>query len=448
MAQQDAPRGIVLDILMQVTRDGVFSHIALRQALSAHPGLSRKERAFITRCTEGTIERMIELDYILNTYSKTPVNKMKPVIRCILRSALYEILYMDSVPDSAACNEAVKLTQKRGLSGLKGFVNGILRNIIRNKAHLKYPDPAQHLLQALSVRYSMPEWLLARFQKQYGRAKCEAILKSFYVKRPVTARVDTGRISPEEFTGRMRAHGVKAVPLGHQAAFALSGYDRLQELPEFTEGLFYLQDVASMQAVDSVDFARLIAEARGRPVRVLDVCAAPGGKSIQAAWMLRDAGMVTARDLSEAKVALIRENSLRCRTGNLTAQVRDALCYDPDCGERMDLVIADLPCSGLGVLARKTDIKYRAGEEQIKELAGLQQRILSVACRYVRPGGILLYSTCTLTPEENTCNTAAFLQSHPSFALLTEQEITPDQGCDGFYIAQMIRRRADRIQAE
>lgn len=425
-------RNLVVDLLLEVTRDGKFSHIVIRDVLDKYRYLPRTERAFIKRLSEGTLERMIELDYVIDQFSKTKVAKMKPVIRTILRISVYQILYMDSVPDAAACNEAVKLTAKRGFSGLKGFVNGVLRNIARNVDQIILPDRNTEPVRALSVRYSMPEWITQRFIEQYGTERAEHILDAFLQKADTCVRIDVSRVSPEEIITSLKADGIR-VQQDERLACALhiSGFDTLEEIPAFAEGLLYVQDLSSMMVAESAGIKR--------GDFVLDVCAAPGGKSIHLAQMMKGTGMVEARDLTEYKVAMIKENIERCQVRNMRAVLHNALEYDPELDAKADVLIADLPCSGLGVIGTKTDIKYKTSLEQIQNLARLQRQILEVVCRYVKPGGTLMYSTCTMTPEENQENVRWFLKRHPEFFLRNEQQFLPDENCDGFYIARMRR---------
>ncbi len=426
-------RNLVVDILLAVTRDGEFSHIAIRDVLDKYRYLPKQDRAFITRLSQGTLERMIELDAIINQFSKTKVKKMKPVIAVILRSGVYQLKYMDSVPDSAACNEAVKLTVKRGFSGLKGFVNGVMRNIARNLDQIKLPDADKEPEKYLSVRYSVPEWIVARFIRQYGKEACEKSLEAFLQPHPTSVQVDTDRISMEEITASLQAQGITVTqnPEIKRALF-LSGYEALDEIEEFENGLLYVQDTASMLAVE------LAAPKTGDTV--IDVCAAPGGKSVYAARMIDETGHVESRDLTEYKVEMIEDNIERCQLSNMTAKVWDATEFDASAEEKADVVIADLPCSGLGVIGTKTDIKYNASEEKIQELAALQQEILQVVCRYVKPDGTLLYSTCTMTKEENEENVHKFLETHTEFELEQMRQCFPYEGCDGFFMAKMHRK--------
>lgn len=433
MSDQVNARNLVVDILLSVTRDGEFSHIAIRNVLDKYRYLPRQERAFITRLSQGTLERMVELDYIINQFSKTKINKMKPAIRAILRSGVYQLKYMDSVPDSAACNEAVKLAVRRGFSGLKGFVNGVMRSIARNQDHIIWPDVEKEPAAALSVRYSMPEWLTERFLKQFGKERCVHILEAFLEERPTSVRVDTNRISIEQIRTSLEKQGICVTENGKLPyALGISGYEALDEIPEFEEGLLYAQDIASMMAVEQAD-----------PKEgdfVLDVCAAPGGKSIHIAQKLNGTGSVEARDLTAYKVDMIEENIQRCKAANMSAKVWDALVFDVQMEEKADIVIADLPCSGLGVIGTKTDIKYNASEEKIRELSKLQRQILDTVWRYVKPGGTLMYSTCTVTPEENQDNAAYFAARHPEFELEFMQQLLPDEGWDGFFIARFHRK--------
>ena len=349
-------RNLVVDILLAVTRDGAFSHIAIRDVLDKYRYLPKQDRAFITRLSQGTIERMIELDAIINQFSKTKVKKMKPVIAAILRSGVYQLKYMDSVPDSAACNEAVKLTVKRGFGGLKGFVNGVMRTIARNMDQIRYPDAEKEPVRYLSVKYSIPEWLVQRFTEQYGAEACERSLAAYLMPHPTSVQVDTDRSSVEEIIASLEQQGI-TVRRNEQVerALFLSGYEALDEIEEFENGLLYVQDTASMLAVE------LAAPKQGD--HVIDVCAAPGGKSVYAARMIGEQGHVEARDLTEYKVEMIEENIDRCRLSNMTAKVWDARVFDEAAREKADVVIADLPCSGLGVIGTKTDIKYNASEE-------------------------------------------------------------------------------------
>lgn len=437
-------RELVLEILLAVTRDGEYSHTVIRGMLEKYQYLGKQERSFLKRVSEGTLEQMIWIDYVINQFSNVRVNKMKPQIRCILRSSVYELKFMDSIPASATCNEAVKLAQKRGFRSLKGFVNGVLRNISRNLEDISLPDAGQEPVRYLSVKYSMPEWVIELWRNSYSLEETERILETFLARTPTSVRVNPLKTTAAELKSELTAQGI-AVALSEETpgALYLENYDFLGKIPAFQEGKFYVQDVSSMQV------ARW---AKPKPGDfVMDVCASPGGKSIQMAEMLWQAegqslahGMVEARDLTEHKVSLIQENIARCGLSNIRAVQADARVFDETQAGKADIVVADLPCSGLGVLGRKPDIKYRVTPEDCRELCALQREILHTVQQYVKPQGILMYSTCTINPMENEENVRWFLEEHPDFGLERQQQILPVKGKnDGFFLAKL-RKEANR----
>lgn len=422
-------RELVLGILLEVTRDGEYSHIALRNVLNKYQYLDKKDRAFITRVVEGTLEHMIELDYIINQFAKVKVNKMKPVIRNILRSAVYQLKYMNSVPNSAACNEAVKLAVKKGFSNLKGFVNGVLRNIERNLDNITYPEET-NVVEYLHVKYSMPKWILEQWLSKYDRETLETMLKDFQLEKPTTIRCNLNQMSKEQLMEELMAEGVQVKEHPYLPyALLISGYDYLGDLKSFQQGAFHVQDISSM-------LVSHVAEPKEGDF-CIDVCAAPGGKALHMAELLKGTGQVQARDLTEYKVNLIRENIVRSGMNNIEAIRWDATVLDEQSVEKADIVIADLPCSGLGVLGKKTDLKYKMTEQTQKELVQLQRQILTVVKQYVKPGGTLVYSTCTIHEEENEGNAEWFLSENKEFELIWKQQLLPGvHKSDGFFIAK------------
>ena len=411
-------------MLLAIDRDGQYSHLVLRDVLDKYQYLSKQERAFLTRLTEGTVERMLTLDYVIDQFSKTKVKKMKPLIRELMRLSVYQIMYMDGVPDSAVCNEAVKLARKRGFSGLSGFVNGVLRSVARG-----WKDVA---FQNESVRYSVPEWIIDGWNADYGRDVTEKMLEAFMQPAKITVRTNTQKCTPEELKDRLSQEGVTVEAIeGISYAFALSGFDYLAGLGSFQDGWFYVQDISSMTVAHAAD--------PKKGDYIIDVCAAPGGKSSHLAELLDGSGMVEARDLTEYKVGLIEENILRHDLHNMKAVQQDATLFDEASVEKADILICDLPCSGLGVIGRKSDIRYKMTAEKAHDLAVLQQEMLDTVWKYVKRGGKLIYSTCTIHKEENEDNVAAFLQKHPQFTLVEQRQIFPMEGSDGFFVAKMIR---------
>lgn len=455
MTDQTNSREIALDVLTEVLEEGGFGHLVLNRALEKYLYLEKRERAFVTRLVEGTIEYVIQIDAVIDQASKIKVKKMKPFIRTLLRMSVYQILYMERVPDSAVCNEAVKLAKKRRFSGLSGFVNGVLRSVSRKKEELAFDDPA--------LRYAMPQWIFSLFERQYGRERAERIAAAFLEERPLTVRVNTSLTTAEEAKESLKKQGIAAEAWGglrpdrRFSLLTLSGYDSLEMVEEFLDGRITVQDPSSALAACAAD------PENGQ--FVLDVCSAPGGKSIHAADLLAGSGMVEARDLTEYKIGLVRENVERCGFSNIREKVWDAVVFDETMEEKADIVLADLPCSGLGILGKKPDIKLRLKEEDLLKLQSLQRTILETVFRYVKPGGLMIYSTCTINEGENEENADWILENLPfepeslkdriPDAFLSHCtgpdahriQILPDAfACDGFFVAAF-RRKTDGEEA-
>jgi len=442
MTKETDSREISLDILLEILERGGYSHIILRQALNKYQYLDKSERAFISRIAEGTVEYLLQIDYIIDSFSNTKVSKMKPVIRTILRMSVYQLIYMDRVPDSAVCNEAVKLAVKRKFTGLKGFVNGVLRNISRNKEGLSWPDD--------SVRYSMPAWIVSMWEESYGRETAVTMMESFLKNKKTTVRCNLAKASKEEIIQSLRNQGAEVSESGiSEAVLCIEKYDYMEGLEAFQKGYIQVQDLSS-------SFVGEIADPK-KGDYVIDVCGAPGGKSIHIADKLDGTGMVEVRDLSLLKINMVEENIRRCGYLNIRTKVQDALVTDPDSVEKADIVIADLPCSGLGIIGRKPDIKYRMTPDALESLATLQRNILTVAQAYVKPGGRLIFSTCTINRKENEENARWFLEQFPFDCIslkgkLREKldsaaanrdfiQLLPGiHPCDGFFIAAFQKR--------
>ncbi len=446
-------RETAFKILYQVLEQGEYSHLVLGRVLKEEAQAEKRERAFITRLVEGTLERLLTIDYMINQVSKTPVIKMKPIIRTVLRMSVYQMRYMDSVPDSAVCNEAVKLVKAKGLQGLSGFVNGVLRTIARKKEELEcYPEKGIKPVEYLSIRYSLPVWLCDYFIKEYGMEQAERIAEGSLRNPKTTIRCNTSRISEMELIQRLKQQGYEVEQGAYaKGAWYLSGYDALEKIPEFLEGLFQVQDESSILV------AQLIGLKKGDIV--LDVCSAPGGKALHTANLLTKlgGGTVIARDVSTKKTALIEENAIRLQASNIIIQVKDATKLDESMIGKADVVIADLPCSGIGIMAKKPEIRYRMTKESQKELVALQKQILSVVQQYVKPNGILMYSTCTINKEENE-EQAKMLCKEYGFVPELKEEMLPEElrkdiqqqgwlqllcgvhACDGFFIARLRKK--------
>ena len=428
-------REIVLDTLLEIERNKVYSNQLVKAVLDKYDYLEGQEKRFIKRVVEGCVERKIELDYYLNQYSTVPVNKMKPLIRCLMRMGVYQILYMDGIPDSAACNEAVKLANKRKFTNLKGFVNGVLRKIVTNKERLPLPDAETAPLLYLSVKYSMPEWVVSMWLEEYGKADTTTILDALAAIHPISVRfrTDMSEAERERYIQTWEKQGVLVKESGILPyVYSLENVEGVGSLEGFVEGAFAIQDVSSALSVEA-------AEVSNTDV-CMDICAAPGGKTMLAA---EKAKTVLSRDVSENKVALIEENCERMQLLNkVITQVWDATVFDESKVEFADVVLMDVPCSGLGVMGKKRDIKYHVTPEGLESLMELQQQIVESSWQYVKKGGILLYSTCTINRAENQDRVKWICDNLP-FALEEEKQILPGfMEADGFYYARL-RRNAE-----
>lgn len=389
-------RETALEILLEAEKTGAFAENLLRDALEKYDYENPRQKALLKRLTEGTLERLLTLDFCLDSVSSVKTERMKPLIRCLLRLSAYQILFLESVPDRAACSEAVRLAKKRGFSRLSGFVNGVLRSLAREKGSFVWPDARKEPVRALSVAYSVPEWIVSLWIGQYGQERTEKMLKALLIPRPVTIRFrsDITEKRREETVARFRERGITAErhPL-YPGAWTLDGCEGVASLPGFSEGQFYAQDVSSMLAVETAGILP--------GMRIIDLCGSPGGKAVLAAEKAGREGRVLTGDISEKKTARIWENAERMRCENLEIRVWDAGRKQPGLEKWADVVLADVPCSGLGVLGRKKEIRYRVQPEDLMALRKLQREILTASADYVRPGGVLLYSTCTVNREEN-----------------------------------------------
>lgn len=448
---QGNPREEVLLLLIDIERKKVMSSLGLSNLLLRYQFAEKQERAFMTRLLEGTLEQQIYLDYVLNQFSSKKMNKQKPFIRCLLRMSLYQILFMEQVPESAACNEAVKLARKKGFSNLSGFVNGLLRNIVRSKDKISLPDEKKAPYEYLSVRYSIPQWIVEKWSESYDYDTVKKMAEGSIRNPETCVRINLSKAEKNAVVDSLTKNGAE-VKDGAYLSYILriKGYDSLTRLKAFREGLVTVQDessafVGQIADPDKDDF-------------IIDVCSAPGGKALHIGDIIKTKkgqGKILARDVSEHKTSLIEENKERCGFDHIETEVFDGTELDENMIGKADLVIVDVPCSGLGILARKNDIKYNAAPERIEELVPLQRTIIKNASSYVKPGGYMIFSTCTITKEENDDNRNWILEELPFEAvdfsdrvpaMMEEQakkgylQLLPGiHETDGFYIAKFRR---------
>ena len=421
----------MLSVLLDIEK-GAKSDIALSNALFKNQFLEKQDRAFITRLAEGVTERRITLDFVLDSYSKTKTKKMKPLIKNVLRMGAYQLLYMDGVPAHAAVSESVKLVKKHGFASLAGFCNGVLRSVERGGKEIAYPEDR---MDRLSVEYSVPRWLCEKLDADCTEG-CESFLSKMFSDRPTSIRVNMKKTDPEALRKRLTDAGVTVRESSYsKRALLISDYDAIKRLPGFLQGDFSVQDESGICAMDA-----LFEIARTKKIdikTVWDVCAAPGGKTMALSELLPGDVSFFAMDVSEEKLERISENAERIGADE---QIR-VLCHDAtqpfselEKEGAPELIICDAPCSGLGVISHKNDIKYRVTPEGIESLVKLQGQILDNVARFTAPGGLLMYSTCTVTPEENEKNAVRFLEEHPDYKSVTERQFMPGtDSCDGFY---------------
>lgn len=398
---------------------------------------SPRDRALVNELVRGVFERRLTLDFVLNSLSKTPVRRMKPLVREDLRLAVFQILFLDRIPDRAAVNEAVSLAAAHGFSGLKGFVNGVLRNVSRQKEAFlseiaSSEDP--------EVRFSVPSFVFSTLAADYGREKAADICSAFSDRLDVSALVLTSRTDRESLLGTLSDEGFSVTADDEIAgAFSVSNAAEgkgLTETAAFKDGLFYIMDRSSM--ADGLKLQAAIQGLQEGGISVLDLCGAPGGKAIHAADILAGRGTVLARDVTAAKVSLIENNIRRTRLENIFAEVGDATLFDPASEEAYDVVICDIPCSGLGVMGRKPLIRYRQSEESMAGIDALQEQILKNAVTYPKKGGFLIYSTCTLRKAENEGRRAEIEAA--GYRLLSEDTAFPDEGKGGGFYSALLQR--------
>ena len=438
-------RWIVLKILDTMEFEDLFVHEAMERYMGQEE-LSKQDRAFIKKVVFGTIEQRLYLDHVINQFSQVKINKMKPAIRHTLRMSVYQMLFMDKIPVSAIINEAVKLIKKRKMYRLTGFVNGVLRAIDRGRDQIKMPNPSTQRESYLSIKYGYNLETLRLLEADLGQAALERFLEVSNEEAPLTIRTNEKNTNKEALIAKLGQAGLECEATGLlEEAYYLKNVDYLGGAPGFVEGDFTVQDESSMLV------GRVAAKERDVE-QVLDLCAAPGGKTTHMADLLPKGTAIHAFDVSPAKVQMIEENIMRQRISNVDTAVADARDFLPKYEGVADIVVTDVPCSGLGIIRKKPDIKINFDPRGHDDLCQLQRTILENGARYVKPGGILLFSTCTILKKENQDQVEWFLEQHPDFSLEPIElwpELAKDGmisllpisgGMDGFFIARLRKK--------
>ena len=411
-------RKLAVSILLKIENDNAYSNLTLASFLK-DTDLNNEGKAFVSALVYGVLDRKITLDFVLSKFMKTPIKKTAPFTLCVLRTALYQIMFMEKVPESAAVNEAVKLIKKSKENRNAGFVNAVLRSVLRAENLIPQGDS----IKDLSLRFSAPEWIVESFVCDYGKETAIKLLEESLKFAPVTLRVNTLKTTADALKEKLGTKSDDTVFLN--SLILEKGFD-LANNELYKQGLFHVQDLASQKAISVLC---------PKPnERVLDICAAPGGKTFTMAELMENKGEIIACDLYEHRVGLIDEGAKRLGIDIIKPIVSDAEIFNEALGE-FDVVLCDVPCSGLGVIRRKPDIKYKT-ENDFTELCEIQYKILCNAVKYLKSGGKILYSTCTLRRAENEDIVNRFLNEHNCFKKVTEKTLMPHiDKTDGFYYA-------------
>jgi len=438
-------RRLALRVIRQVTEQGAYASLSLDKALE-NCGLISADRRLVSRLVYDTLDHLIYLDYVLSQVMAREDTDIK--LRNILRLGACQILLEDRIPESAATDTSVRLCTEAGMEGLKGVCNGILRNLVRKKDELVFPDPEKEPDKAESIRYSVPEWLWKKLKADYGTAEAAAIVTHSTAAESWTVRPNLTKLTDDDFEKVLAKKVWEKEKTDLPHAWKVRGAMDIARDADFLNGSFSIMTPGSMMACLAMDVKR------GK--QVLDCCAAPGGKSCYLAELMAGTGRVQAWDIHEHRTALIEAQAKRLGLENIRPMVRDASRLREDLAESMDAVLLDAPCTGLGMLSEKPDIKLRLTEESLGELKALQQKLLDTVCTYVKPGGTLVYSTCSVLTEENEAQVEAFLAGHPDFEACGLPDTIPERfrtnrkaglqllpsrdGTEGFYLCRMKKK--------
>ena len=416
----DAVREAALKTLYEVEKNGAYSNIALKNEL-AGKGFSDRDRHFATSLVYGVIDKKLTLDYVIGRYSKIKLKKLSPYILLILRMGIYQILFMDKIPKSAAVNESVTLAKRYGHKASSGYVNGVLRSVIRGG--IEYPKDKEKYLE---VKYSYPDWLVKMWLDDFGYEFTERLMEAFSNPPELTLRANTLKITAEELCKKLSQYGARV----SDGAVICDGFD-IAKSELYKDGYFSVQDKAAQEAAKVLN---------PKPDdMVIDMCAAPGGKTTHMAELMENKGEILAFDIYEHKAELIEKNAQRLGIGIIKTRVSDTAECDKTLIKSADCVLCDVPCSGLGIIGRKPEIKWNRPED-LSGLYEIQKRILENGAAYVKENGAIVYSTCTINRRENEDVITVFLAENTEFEKEFEKTYYPHiDKTDGFYICRLKR---------
>lgn len=437
------PRQAAFEALLKVQRDLAYSNLAVDSILKENEHFDERDKAFVCNLVYGTLDRLILIDYNLGLYLNQPVRKLKPELHTILRLGAYQILFMDKVPSRAAVSESVNLAKVNKSAFAASLVNAVLRRVSDNG--LRLPEGDENSPEFLAIKYSCPEWLMAMWIDAYGIENAVQLADKALEAPSVVARINTTKTSTDDLIWKLAEDGVVAERNEmFPDALVLRNTGAVEELLAYEEGLFHAQDFASQLCCKALD-------AQEGDV-VFDLCSAPGGKAFTIAEMMNNTGCVRAFDIYQSRVDLIKSGAKRLGLDNVYTYLSDASIYNENYG-MADRVLCDVPCSGLGIIRRKPEIRFKKFDD-IDNLPDIQYRILCNAVKYLKDGGRLVYSTCTLNPKENSEICDRFLAEHPEFEAV---EVLPEikrfregekyltlmphlHSTDGFFIAAFIKK--------
>ncbi len=427
-------------ILLKIEKDKAYSNIAIDSAVKAY-SLDSTDCAFVSRLVYGVTERKITLDYAVSQFLKQPIKRLKPEVLVILRLGTYQILFMDKIPSSAAVNESVSLAKNNKCEFAAGMINAILRKIATAGNSIFDSLCGE---EKLSVLYSAPLELVKFLKYHYNENNAEEILKAALLPKEITIRVNTLKISEEALIEELKKEDVRATKAAFENALVIEARGAVYELQAYKKGLFHVEDISSQICVSELNLKE--------NYKFIDVCSAPGGKSFTAAQYMNNTGELYSCDIHPHRVQLIKDGAQRLGVTNIEPTVNDALVFNK-AFENADCVLCDVPCSGMGIIGKKPEIKYKSLDDT-KELIPIQKQILLTASQYVKKGGTLIYSTCSINPNENRKVCDWFLKENNNFKsvkVAPDIERCIDEGdyltltphinkCDGFFIAKFIKK--------
>ncbi|MCP1305981.1 16S rRNA (cytosine(967)-C(5))-methyltransferase RsmB [Paenibacillus tyrfis] len=446
---QGSAREAALDVLVRIEQDRSYSNLLLNQTLQKYK-LDKPDAGLATEIVYGTVQRLGTIDFFLERFVSKGLAKLQPWVRNLLRLSFYQLHYLDRIPDHAIVNEAVNIAKRQGHQGISGMVNGVLRSVLRSKSELVLPAglPAE---RRIALAQSHPEWLVRRWIREFGEQTAERLCEANNTPPRVSLRANALKLGPDELAERLRQGGLEAEPSAvAPAGVIVRGGGNMALSPDYAAGLYSVQDESSMLVAEWVD---------PQPgERVLDCCAAPGGKTTHLAEKMGDRGEIVACDVHEHKRKLIEEQAERLALRSIRTLTADARqLAEHFAPESFDRILLDAPCSGLGVIRRKPDMKWSKSEAELTEICDIQRELLEAVHPLLKPGGVLVYSTCTVEMAENEDMIREFLANHPSFEAelpevpetlqerldveLAAVRIMPyDYGSDGFFIARLRKR--------